>query len=290
MMPRHRGIPNRRRAGLDPLVAQERSRYAERMAGVVDRAVQELYALPLQEFTRARNARAAALKAAGQSAEARAVRQLRRPPVTLWVTNQLARAAPERLAALVKSVGELRRTQLRDRDAAGEALRRQRAELDGLVASADAILVEHGHRATPAMQRRISDTLLGAAVDRRRADELRAGRLTEELAAPGFEVFADAPKAPRLRLVRGGKSEADSRRARTDGQAAMQAAREQRALEAQTQRRRAEELTEAAEQAQREVQELTARMAESRRRLRDAQRAAGKASTAARRADRKTRR
>jgi len=260
------------------------------MAGGFDRTVQELYALPPQDFTRGRNARAAALKAAGRGADAQAVRQLRKPPITLWAMNQLARAEPERLAALVASVDELRRTQLRHRNAAGEALQRQRAELDALVSGAGEILARQGHRATPAMQRRISDTLLGAAVDRRRADELRAGRLTQELSAPGFEVFAGAPRGPGLRLVRGGKREGAGRRTSEERRAARQAEREQRAREAETQRRHAAELTEAADRAQREVRELEANIEESRRRLRDAQRAAGKASTAARRSERRPRR
>jgi hypothetical protein len=260
------------------------------MAGGVDRTVQELYALPPQDFTKARNARAAALKAAGRGPEAQVVRQLRRPPITLWATNQLARAEPERLAALVASVDQLRRTQLRDRSAAGEALQRQRAELDALVGSAGEILAQQGHPPTAAMQRRISDTLLGAAVDRRRADELRAGRLTQELSAPGFEVFAGAPRGPALRLLRGGKREDAVRRTSAERRAARQAEGEQRAQEAETQRRHAADLADAADRARREVRELEASIEESRRRLRDAQRAAGKASTAARRAARRPRR
>ena len=66
------------------------------------------------------------------------------------------------------------------------------------------LLAKHGARATPEAERRISDTLLGAAVDRDRADELRHGRLTQELAAPGFEVLAGTGRPGHLRLVRGG--------------------------------------------------------------------------------------
>jgi hypothetical protein len=56
-------------------------------------------------------------------------------------------------------------------------------------------------KASPAMQRRISDTLLGAAADPHRQQDLRQGRLAEEQKAPGFEILAGA----RLRAIPGGR-------------------------------------------------------------------------------------
>ena len=49
---------------------------------------------------------------------------------------------------------------------------------------------------TRLIHRRISDTLLGAAVDRHRAQELREGRLTQELPAPGVEGARRRPARP----------------------------------------------------------------------------------------------
>ncbi len=170
-----------------------------------DDAITKLYAVPLDAFTRERNTLAAALAKAGQTDRARAVRQLRRPSAPLWATNQLARVDSERLEAFLDSVVQIRKTQLRDPRAATEALTRQRRELQHLVRQAGELLAKHGARATPEAERRISDTLLGAAVDRDRADELRHGRLTQELAAPGFEVLAGTGRPGHLRLVRGGQ-------------------------------------------------------------------------------------
>ena len=242
------------------------------MSPDVGQVISELYALPLEDFTRARNARAAALKAADRPADALAIRELRRPPVTIWAINRLAHVDADGLAAFIASVDEIRRTQLHDPRAAGAAVQRQRAALDGLVGHAVPLLAEQGQRATAATQRRIADTLLGAAVDRERAEELTAGRLTEELPAPGFEVLTGTAAGRHLRSVpreesprapRGAAAESEAR-AETGGQhrqdedrrASAERKRERRAAERQTQaaqkverrRREAEERRAKAEQ------------------------------------------
>src|SRR5207245_1344296 len=113
------------------------------------KVVEELYAVPLSAFTRERDARAAALKRAGDADAARAVQALRKPTATLWATNQLAHAEPERLERFVASVERLRRSQLRDARAAAEAMGAQRAELDALVERAEELLKGAGFRASP---------------------------------------------------------------------------------------------------------------------------------------------
>ena len=162
------------------------------MGVIPPQVLEELFTAPPSAFTKERNARAAALKKAGRHDAAEALRRLRRPNASLWATNQLGRLDATRLAAFIDAVGDLRRTQLRDPRAAGEALRRQRSALDALLEVAGKHLADNGLNATPEVLRRISNTLQGAAVDRQRTDELRHGRLTEELSAPGFEVFEGA--------------------------------------------------------------------------------------------------
>ena len=68
------------------------------MADPLARAIEQLYRVPLGAFTRERNATAAALRKAGQPAQAHAVSQLQRPSAPLWATNQLAHEEPKRLA------------------------------------------------------------------------------------------------------------------------------------------------------------------------------------------------
>ena len=165
------------------------------MEAVAARLLDQLYAVQPSAFTRERNAKAAALEKAGRRAEARALRQLRRPPASLWATNRLAYVEAKRLGAFLDAVDRVRRSQLRDPRAAGEAMQRQRAELRALADRARELLAEQGYRATAATDRRISNTLLGAAVDRRRAQDLWRGRLTDELSAPGFEVLSGAGRS-----------------------------------------------------------------------------------------------
>jgi hypothetical protein len=261
------------------------------VADPVARAIEQLYRIPPSAFTRERNAMAIALRKAGEPAQAHAVSQLRRPSAPLWATNQLAHEDPTRLAELIDSVERVRLTQLRDTRAAGEALKRQRAELDELVARAGNLLARQGYRATPRIQRRISDTLLGAAVDPPRAHELREGRLTQELSAPGFEVLAGAPRG-NLRLVQGGPTQ--------PGQAAGSREVERRAQaerERQRRDREAEELERAAAarqsdavEATREAEELARKLTAARTRVREAQRASKAAGAAARKARRGSRR
>ena len=76
-------------------------------------AIGKLYAVPLAAFTRERDALAAALKKADHAAQARAVRQLRRPSAALWATNQLAHTDTERLAAFLDGITQVQKTQLR---------------------------------------------------------------------------------------------------------------------------------------------------------------------------------
>ena len=101
-----------------------------------DRRIEELYALPLKEFTGARNAKAAALKEAGHDAEAQRLRRLARPTVPLWAANQLARLAPKQVSHFVELVQEARRTQLSDPRAAAQAMQSQRTELTALASRA----------------------------------------------------------------------------------------------------------------------------------------------------------
>ncbi len=270
------------------------------------RVVEELYAAPLRSFIRERDARASALSKAGQPEQARAVKQLRRPAASLWAVNQLAHADPKRLAALIDAVGRARAAQLRDPRGAAEALRTQRADLQTLVNRAGEVLGAQGYRLTPAISRRISDTLLGAAVDRRLAVDLRRGRLMAEVPAPGFEVLSGAARP--LRLVQGAAVKVEPRhppaaktpdetgtgKAKRENAEAARRARAIAADEERARRRRDAEALEreaaareaAAQQAQREVAEAAAALTETRQRLRDARGAARAASAAARRARR----
>ena len=157
-----------------------------------------LYRVPLEEFTSERNALAASLKAAGDEAEARAVKALKKPSVPAWAVNQLAGRNPDEMRALLA---------LRDRmdGASGEELRtigeERRHLLAQLVRHADSILREAGYGASAATLEKVSQTLQAGASDEE-VELLRTGRLTRELVPSGFEGLAwsdaarSAPPAP----------------------------------------------------------------------------------------------
>ena len=184
------------------------------MRDVPEDAITRLYAVPPGAFTRERDALVKTLAGSARQAEARALRRLRRPSASLWAANQLAHAEPERLRAFLEGITQVRSAQLRDPRAAAEALGQQRRALAQLVRRAGELLAAHGSRATPETGRRISDTLLGAAVEGEHAEALAHGRLTQELAAPGFEVLAGGGRPAHLHLVHGGKAARDKPDAR----------------------------------------------------------------------------
>jgi hypothetical protein len=267
-------------AGLDTrrtraALRQQALEYAEAVSDL-EQVIEQLYAVPLARFTAERNASATALRKAGHRSDADRIQTLRKPSATLWVTNQLARTEDRRLGHFLDAVNQVRTTQLLDPRAASEAMQTQRADLDALVARAARLLTDAGQQPSTASLRRISNTLLGAAVDRRFADDLRHGRLTEELPAPGFEVLTGLAPAPQLRLVPGGKPPRGAEDSRQQEQHAREEEEERRrrAEEAARLEREAAERLNAVAALERELGDAEARLADVRRRLRDARAAA----------------
>ncbi len=259
------------------------TRYAGGVISDVARAIDELYGVPPKDFSSARNAKAAALKAAGNAADAQTVRRLSKPSPFLWAANQLARLDPERVAHFVDVVHRVRRSQLSDPRTAAEGMQAIRTELQALTSRATEILAGAGYRVPTAGAARISNTVLGAAVDAALVDDLRHGRLAAELAAPGFEVLAGIEPGRKLQLLRGGKASGRQPDAAEAKHAQDQAERARHAQEADARRRDAAERAAAADRAAEEVRELEHRLAEARRKLRNAQREAAAAADRARR-------
>lgn len=151
----------------------------------------DLYALPPEDFIRARNDLAQRLKQAGQVDDAASVKQLRKPTVALWAVNQLARRHVDEVRALLEAGSRLRAAQQAALLGESEELRAATAEERRLVRSltqqGELLLQEAGHSADP---KRIAGTLRAAAVDPSGRELLEQGRLSEELEATGFGAFA----------------------------------------------------------------------------------------------------
>jgi hypothetical protein len=230
--------------------------------------IDELYGLPLDEFTPARDALARGLRADGRRDEATEVAGLRKPVLAAWVVNRLVRTRRAEVRDLLRAADAVRA----GRDGAGERLREA---LDALTSSARELLQDEGREPTDAVLRDVATTLrTGAAAD---PDALRAGRLTRPLEASGFEGMAGAVLRPRSKHGEAGTTAPRADRARAEADRARVEAAEQALTAARDEAKR-----------QRRAADLAAR--EARRLAADADRAERAAAEAEKRLQRARRR
>jgi hypothetical protein len=150
-----------------------------------------LYALPLEEFTAARDALAARLRSAGEADEARRVKGLRKPTVPAWTVDQLAHRQPHRVEALLDAGDRLRAAQQRlieggPASDVWEATLAEREIVGGLLNEAERILQGAGLAPSRGTLDRVADTLYAAAADQPSRPRLRAGTLEKEMRRAGF--------------------------------------------------------------------------------------------------------
>ena len=149
----------------------------------------DLYGLPLEEFTSARNALAKELTKAGDKEAAAAVKKLVKPAKTAWALNQLARTQPDVVKKLLEAGTRLRRAQQKALDGdAGPLREATRAEQEQVGAALDAALELFGGTpdAAGATADRLRRTLRAAATDPSVGDLLKRGVLTADVEQSGF--------------------------------------------------------------------------------------------------------
>jgi hypothetical protein len=180
----------------------------------LDDDIDRLYSLPLEEFTAARNKLAAALKKGGEQEAAEQVKSLRKPSLSAWAVNQLARKERMQVRSLVTSAERLRKAQaglLRGGEA--EELRasveRQREVVGALVKRAKELLREGGHPTTDATLERIRDTFTAVASDEEGGQLVQEGRLETDLDPAGFGPMTAAARPKK-------QADRDDRKARVD--------------------------------------------------------------------------
>ena len=156
--------------------------------------IDALFALPLAEFTSARNALAARLKQSGRADEAHRVKALSKPPVSAWAVNQLYRRHRKEFDRLIAAGQRFRQAQAsqiagKASDIRGplDARREALLELSHLAA---AVLRDADHNPTPDTMRRIATTLEAMSAYGSLPDTSRPGYLTADLDPPGFESLA----------------------------------------------------------------------------------------------------
>lgn len=145
----------------------------------------ELYGLPLAEFTPARDARAKELKGTDL---AKPVKALKKPSLAAWVVNLLVRRDTGQVDQVL-AVGEALRAA--QESMSGEELRaltRQRRQLTAAVTTqARRTAREEGTKVTDAVADQVEATLTAAMVDPDCAKAVRSGLLVAALATTGLE-------------------------------------------------------------------------------------------------------
>jgi hypothetical protein len=225
---------------------------------VSEREIDRLLALPLDEFTAARNEAVKRLKKAGDTDAADEVAALAKPSVPVWTINQLARREKAAVKALLDAAAKLRKAQERalgggDPGALRAAQAEEREAIRDLEQRAGTILEEAGRPASRAVLERIRATLGAAALAETARGDLKAGRLKGELELSGFDALAGLQPATRrgqpkdeLAERRRKKAEQERERRRLEKNAREL---EERAKAAEERAEKAEEAAEAAREA-----------------------------------------
>ncbi|HUO45305.1 MAG TPA: hypothetical protein VM470_00565 [Acidimicrobiia bacterium] len=143
----------------------------------------DLYGLPLDQFTRSRDGLAARLRSEGKPDRAAAVAKLSKPSVAAWALNQAARQNPELVDQLIDSHKLLRGSDTADKLAT--AAKSRRTAVAVLAEAAAAALAAQGKAASGQTRDRISRTLLAVATEPSGEADLQAGRLVRELEPSG---------------------------------------------------------------------------------------------------------
>ena len=134
--------------------------------------LKRLYGLPLSEFTRARDDAARQVRADDREA-AEIVAAARKPTQAAWAVNQLARAEPRRIRALLRSADGLRAAE--GAEAVRRAMRDQRDALDALMGA-----VRERLDLPEAAIERVRETLQAATIDSEARELLERGRFIKE--------------------------------------------------------------------------------------------------------------
>lgn len=176
----------------------------------------DLYGLPPEEFTAARDAAAKT---------DRGLKALRKPSVSAWVINTLVREDPKLLDDLTALGGELLEAQLNGQGQELRALTEQRRQLVATVARHAIGLVDRDLSTTA--EREVEATLEAALADPASAEAVRSGQLVRPLSYSGFgAVDLEGAVAPLPRVAKPAKPPA-KKAAKKDTSSA-----EARALEA----------------------------------------------------------
>jgi hypothetical protein len=217
------------------------------MADAVAGAESRLYGLPLEDFTKERDALARELRKGGDKEAAATVAKLPKPTPVGWAVNRLARDEPDLIDALAQAGERLREVQLggEGREALREAVAGERAAVEAVVTAARD-LKPGGRALSRAMTDRLRTTLHAAAGDEELRERILTGRVAAEAEAGGAWPLGAAPapapgraaKPPRRAKGATRDRDAEARAAAAEREAAARAAEEREAEQREAAERR----------------------------------------------------
>jgi DNA repair exonuclease SbcCD ATPase subunit len=157
--------------------------------------IRDLYRLPPEEFTAARNALSTRLRKEKRADDAAEVKSLPKPTPSAWAVNALFEHQGQKMDALLAAGKRARAAQReavsgRGAESLREAIRLARGLADELRWEAAQILSQHGRAPSRTLVERIAANLQAVAFSPAAAEEASRGWLSRDLDPPGFEVLA----------------------------------------------------------------------------------------------------
>jgi len=155
--------------------------------GILLEIADELFALPLAEFTPRRDAIAKENKADKDLAAQ--IKAIRKPSLAAWVVNLLVRREPEQVDQMLAVGVALREAQANLDGDELRALTRQRRQVTAAITTqARGLAGQVGVKVTEAVAEQVEATLTAGLVDESAAAAVRSGLLVTALAATGVDA------------------------------------------------------------------------------------------------------
>lgn len=152
--------------------------------------IDALFALPLTEFTSARNALSTRLRKDGLLSDAERVKAQGKPPATAWAVNQLYWHHRKDFDRLLAVSEKARKAQAGRRPDLRPLLDQRRRMISDLANQAADILCESGHAVSVEARRKIVTSLESLAAWGQSNADVQPGRLTSDLEPLGFDALA----------------------------------------------------------------------------------------------------
>ncbi len=195
-------------------------------ADAVRAAADELYGLPLEQFTAARNDKAKQVRGQGDGEAAAEIAKLAKPSTVAWLANHLARQHADQVGRLLELGESMRRaTAVLDAGQLRQLSAQQHQVVQILLQRAHGLADAAGLAFSASTARGLEDTLHAALADEVSARRLAQGRLTSGLSHSGFPGILAGPQGagawqvPATQPRQGGSGRVASVQAGLSGQA-----------------------------------------------------------------------